>query len=206
MSEMSPRTCLPVLPLSAPCSRSPSARELVLDTELVEHARDHELHQVVDSGRPVIEAGRGGKHDGSRSRDAKHVSRWISLSGVSRGTRTTRRRSLSATSAARSTSERDAPAAIAESVPIEHGQMTIPLLRADPDAGAAPRSPSSNTVTSLSQAFAPTRARNALEVLDAGFRGQEPQAVLRHDEPDAPLGVEQRLKQLDGVGRARKRR
>jgi hypothetical protein len=63
--------------------------------------------------------------------------------GVSRGTRISLRRSLSVTSAARSTSERDEPAAMALSVPIEHGQITIPALRADPDAGAAPRSASS---------------------------------------------------------------
>ena len=63
-------------------------------------------------------------------------SRWIALSGVSRGTRISVRRSLSATSAARSTSERDVPTAIAESVPIEHGQITIPAVRAEPDAGA----------------------------------------------------------------------
>ena len=38
-------------------------------------------------------------------------------------------------------------AALAETVPIEQGQTTIPAARAEPDAGRAPRSLSSNTVT-----------------------------------------------------------
>ena len=87
-------------------------------------------------------------------------SRWIALSGVSRGTRISFRRSLSATSAARSTSERDAPTEIADRVPIEHGQMTIPSLSAEPDAGVAPRSPSSNTVIERSHRSAPTCERS----------------------------------------------
>ena len=62
------------------------------------------------------------------------------LSGVSLGTSTSFRRSFSATSAARSINERDAPTLIADSVPIEHGQITIPALTAEPDAGGAPRS------------------------------------------------------------------
>ena len=57
------------------------------------------------------------------------------------------RRSLSTTSAARSISERLVPCAIAATVPIEQGQITIPVLCAEPEAGAAPRSLSSNTRT-----------------------------------------------------------
>src|SRR2546428_211901 len=57
------------------------------------------------------------------------------------------RRSLRTTSAARSMSERLVPWAIAATVPIEHGQITIPAVFADPDAGSAPRSVSSNTRT-----------------------------------------------------------
>ena len=72
-----------------------------------------------------------------------------------------RRRSFSATSAARSTSDRDAPTAMAESVPMEQGQITMPALSAEPDAGAAPRSPSSKQVTHRSHALAPTVARSA---------------------------------------------
>src|SRR2546425_3893663 len=60
--------------------------------------------------------------------------------GVSRGTRTSLRRSLSVTSAARSISDRLVPWAIAARVPIEQGHTTIPNVFTDPDAGWAPRS------------------------------------------------------------------
>src|SRR5437868_13879404 len=73
--------------------------------------------------------------------------RWINESGVSRGTRISFRRSLSITSAARSTRERLDPEAMALTVPIEQGQITIPIDLTDPDAGLAPRSASSKTVT-----------------------------------------------------------
>src|SRR5688572_7610260 len=85
----------------------------------------------------------------------------MALSGVSRGTSTSVLRSLSMTSAARSTSDRDAPILMADRVPMEHGQMTIPALRADPEAGAAPRSASSYTVTRRRHACTPTRVRRA---------------------------------------------
>jgi hypothetical protein len=68
-------------------------------------------------------------------------------SGLSLGTRMSGRRSLSVTSAARSMSDRLVPCAIAAAVPMEHGQMTMPATGADPDAGRAPRSASSHTVT-----------------------------------------------------------
>src|SRR2546428_664115 len=70
-----------------------------------------------------------------------------SESGVSRGTRMSVRRSLSPTSAARSMRLRLVPCAIAATVPIQQGQITIPAVFADPDAGSAPRSESSNTRT-----------------------------------------------------------
>src|SRR5256886_11474604 len=57
------------------------------------------------------------------------------------------RRSLRTTSAARSMSERLVPWAIAATLPIEHGQFTTPAVFADPDAGSAPRSVSSNPRT-----------------------------------------------------------
>jgi len=60
-------------------------------------------------------------------------------------TRISLRRSLSTTSAARSMSERLVPWAIAATVPMEHGQITIPAVLADPDAGSAPRFLSSKT-------------------------------------------------------------
>lgn len=46
-------------------------------------------------------------------------------------------------------------------VPIEQGQTTIPADGDDPDAGAAPRSPSSYVVMVESQALSPTARRNA---------------------------------------------
>ena len=71
----------------------------------------------------------------------------MSDSGVSRGTRISLRRSFSTTSAARSISERLVPWAIAATVPMEHGQITMPAVFAEPDAGSAPRSLSSNART-----------------------------------------------------------
>jgi len=44
-------------------------------------------------------------------------------------------------------SERLVPWAIAATVPMEQGQITMPAVFADPDAGSAPRSSSSNTRT-----------------------------------------------------------
>src|SRR4051812_48090770 len=87
--------------------------------------------------------------------------RWIALSGVSRGTRMSFRRSLSVTSAARSISDREAPTAIAESVPIEQGQTIIPEVFAEPDAGGAPLSSFENTSTYDAQPSIPTASRRA---------------------------------------------
>ena len=71
--------------------------------------------------------------------------RWTSERGVSLGTRIRVRRSLSATSAARSMSDRLVPFAMAATVPMLHGQITIPAEGADPEAGTPPRSLSSQT-------------------------------------------------------------
>src|SRR6185436_17428104 len=70
--------------------------------------------------------------------------RCTSDSGVSRGTSTSLRRSLSVTSATRSINERLVPCAIAAIVPIEHGHTTMPSVCTEPDAGCAPRSASLN--------------------------------------------------------------
>ena len=70
-----------------------------------------------------------------------------SENGVSRGTKIRRRRSFSTTSAARSTRLRLFPVATPASVAIEQGQMTIPAVSTDPDAGRAPRSSSVNSST-----------------------------------------------------------
>ena len=55
------------------------------------------------------------------------------LSGVSRVTRTSGRRSLSVTSAALATSEVETPLAMAPSVLIEQGATTMPMVRKLPD-------------------------------------------------------------------------
>ena len=52
---------------------------------------------------------------------------------------------LEVTSAARSTSERLLPCAIADTVPIEQGQTTMPEVGCEPEAGLAPRSSSGKT-------------------------------------------------------------
>jgi hypothetical protein len=63
--------------------------------------------------------------------------RWSVLSGVSRGTRMSLRRSFRATSAARETRSSEVPAAIRASVPIEQGMMTVASHTAEPLANGA---------------------------------------------------------------------
>src|SRR3954467_3806532 len=87
--------------------------------------------------------------------------RWMALRGVSRGTNTSFRPSFSVTSAARSISDLEAPTEIADSVPIEHGQTTIPAVRAEPDAGGAPPPSLENPSTYDAHASIPTASRNA---------------------------------------------
>ncbi len=67
-------------------------------------------------------------------------SRWIRLSGVSRGTRISLRRSFRWTSAARVIRLAVIPAAIDASVLMLHGTMTIPPVRNDPLAIPAEKS------------------------------------------------------------------
>ncbi len=62
------------------------------------------------------------------------LSRWIADSGVSRGTRTSGRRSFSITSAARSIRLSASPCAIAPSVPMLHGHTAIASAGLEPDA------------------------------------------------------------------------
>ena len=68
--------------------------------------------------------------------------RWIALNGVSRTTSTSRRRSFSTTSAARQTRLWLKPFAIADSVFMLHGAITIPRVRNEPLDTAAAWSPS----------------------------------------------------------------
>jgi hypothetical protein len=62
------------------------------------------------------------------------------VNGVSRASKTSRRRSLSATSAARETRLSVTPVAIAASVRIEHGAMIMPSVLKEPLAMLAPMS------------------------------------------------------------------
>src|SRR4051812_34349520 len=71
------------------------------------------------------------------------------------------RPSFRVTSAARSISDLDAPTEIADSVPIEHGHTTIPAVRAEPDAGGAPRSSFEKTSTYDAHASIPTASCRA---------------------------------------------
>ncbi len=83
----------------------------------------------------------------------------MSENGVSRGTRINFRRSFRVTSPARSTRERLVPPASAATVPMEQGQITIPPVLVEPDAGLAPRSSSEKEVM-LDQS-PPVAARSA---------------------------------------------
>ncbi|MNW04513.1 hypothetical protein D3C71_2006130 [compost metagenome] len=75
------------------------------------------------------------------SRDSFSIfSKWMACSGVSRGTSTSGRPSLSITSAARVMRLSDEPFATAESVPMEHGMMIMPCVRNEPLAIEAPMS------------------------------------------------------------------
>ena len=65
-------------------------------------------------------------------------SRWMSLSGISRTARTSRRRSFRTTSAARWTRFSQWPCATAASVRTLHGTMTMPSVRNEPLETAAP--------------------------------------------------------------------
>ena len=74
-------------------------------------------------------------------------SRWMLENGDSRGTRISCRRSLRATSAARSMRLLLAPVAMAERVPVEQGQTTMAAGALEPDAGGAIQSLWPNTRT-----------------------------------------------------------
>ena len=72
--------------------------------------------------------------------------RWIALSGVSRGTSTSGRRSLSITSAARSIKLSARPAASAPAVPMLQGQIAIASAGFDPEAMGESQSSRPKTV------------------------------------------------------------
>ncbi len=70
---------------------------------------------------------------------ASMFSRWISLKGVSRGSSTSLRRSLSMTSAARSSRLPDMPVRMLANVFMLHGATTMPSVRKEPLAMHAAR-------------------------------------------------------------------
>ena len=104
-------------------------------------ARDDEVDEVVD-GRPAVVEARRERRGSSRPPAGASCSpsRWISESGVSRGTSTSFRSSLSATEAARWIRFAIAPDASVPSVAIEHGQTTYASTFAEPLAYGARQS------------------------------------------------------------------
>ena len=135
-------------------------------------------------------------------------SRWIADSGVSRGTRMSGRRSLSVTSAARSTSERDVPAAIDAIVEAEAvGPLSPPcsdadfLRRAFLDlAGTIPSADRARAF--LADPSPDKRARLVDELLAAHeIRTRLPGFLLLVGPRDGqhPLGLAQPVWQYDGA-------
>src|ERR1051325_5237172 len=133
-----------------PAGSSLPAGTVMLYAQMVENARDDEVHQFGDLCRTMIEAGRGGHYDGAGPRDPQHV---LEVNGAERrlarhqdeGTPVLERKvgpPPDRPAPPRAPRPAAPPARLAESVPMEHGQITMPALSADPDAGAAPRSPS----------------------------------------------------------------
>ena len=112
---------------------APPPDERVVDPELVEAAGDDEVDEVVDRSRRRgrSPARRRGSPRPRRSSVAR-PRRWIDESGVSRGTSTSLRRSLSATEAARWMRFVIAPEASVPTVDIEHGQTTYASTCAEP--------------------------------------------------------------------------
>ena len=148
----------------------PARRQRVRDVEVIEHARDHEVDEIVDRRGPVIEARSRGHHDCAGARHAQHV-----LEMNRAEWRFTRHEnelpSLLECDVGRALDERSRRARRRSptTVPIEHGQITMPAFSADPDAGAAPRSASSKVVTNRSHAAPPTRCAQRLDGIDVGL-------------------------------------
>jgi hypothetical protein len=115
-----------------PALLAPTPDLAAVDVEQVEHPADRVVDDVVD--------GLGGATMAPISVTVSMLRRWTLWSGVSRVTRTNRRRSLSTTSAARVSRLDVTPDAISPSVRIEHGAITMPIVRKDPLDTAAPTS------------------------------------------------------------------
>jgi hypothetical protein len=118
----------------------PSLKQVVLDAELVEHFADGLREKVIDRLGPVIEGRHRREHVAPANVTVSVLRMWMRLSGVSRGTKTRRRRSFKHTSAARDSRFALVPVAISASDFIEQGTTTMPIVRKEPDETAAPRS------------------------------------------------------------------
>ena len=129
--------------------------------------------------------------------------RWICVSGVSRGTTTRGRLSLSATSPTRWMSVRVVPRAMCAAVAIEHGQMTAASGKLLPLAGGAARSSGAYTL-----AVAPAMSRNAAVTSSRPCAGSSSSwrstssAAVRDAQLQLAAGVGQRLQEPHGVGRS----
>lgn len=80
-----------------------SARRGMFEAKLIQHAGYHMVDNVIYRFGMVIKAGIGGTIATPMRESASIFSRWMVLSGISRGTSTSLRPSLSTTSAARPT-------------------------------------------------------------------------------------------------------
>ena len=109
-------------------------------------------------------------------------------------------RSFRATSADRSMSERLVPCATAATVPIEQGQITIPALFTDPDAGSAPRS---LVVEDFYRGPVPAGSLGQLAAIPhlTLFGQQACQPVGRDQQPGRDMVGGKHLEQPDRVGR-----
>jgi hypothetical protein len=86
------------------------------------------VDELLDRGRTLVEAGMGGQMMAPISVAVTISRRWPRCSGVSRGTITRRRRSLSVTSAARTRRLSLSEWAMPASVFMEQGMATMPSI------------------------------------------------------------------------------
>src|SRR4051794_36502371 len=111
--------------------------------------------------------------------------RWISESGVSRGTSSSFRPSFSATDAARWIRFDIAPEAIVPSVPIEHGQMTYastfaepPTRRGEGPARPPPRRPARRGPPPVLRVVQRHRRPRRLDEAGERLVGREPRVAV----------------------------
>ena len=103
----------------------------------------HEVHELPGRRRRsrTVEAGARRQRQAPASTRVIRCSRWLRVTGVSRGTTTVVRRSFKLTSAARWSRSFDSPIAIPAHAAVLAGTTTIPFARYEPLLGPAPKSP-----------------------------------------------------------------